>query len=209
MRINALPLVATAVLAALASGCVVSLPASGPNPYNRAPVISAFDYSPKGDLSKDQPVTFTLVAMDPEGQPIQVNWSATKGVLSGTSGQAVSWSAIKPNGDLDAGLATVTAVVSDGVQTTTAQANIQVNANGQVQVSSAGVASPGAPATTAPASTAPSASPSAAPSAAASASPSAAASASPTASPSTAASASPSPSPSASASSTNTNTAAI
>lgn len=201
MRINALPLVATALLAAVASGCVVSLPASGPNPYNRPPVISAFDYNPKGELSKDQPVTFTLVAIDPEGQPIQVNWSATKGVLSGTSGQAVSWSAIKPNGELDAGLATVTAVVSDGVQTSTAQANIQVNANGQVQVSSAGVASPGAPA-----STAPSASPSTAPSAAASASPSASPSAVPSASPSTAASASPSPSPSASSSNTATAT---
>jgi hypothetical protein len=208
MRINALPLVATALLAAAASGCVVSLPATGPNPYNRPPVISAFDYNPKGTITKDQAVTFTLVAMDPEGMPLQVNWSSTKGLLSGTSGMAVSWSATKPNGELDPGLATVTAVVSDGVQTTTAQANIQVNANGEVQVSSAGVASPGAsvaPASTAP-SASPSASPSAAPSAAASASASPETSASPSASPSTAASASPSPSPSASASSTNTAT---
>ena len=140
MRISRLfPLLLPAVL--LSAGCIVSVPntaTGGPGGQvahggNRAPIINVFDYSPKSGVGKDDAITFTVVANDPEGLPLQYNWTSTKGTLTATSGQSVSWRATKLDGSFDPGLATVTVIVSDGVQTTTGTVNLMIGERGAAQ----------------------------------------------------------------------------
>jgi hypothetical protein len=134
----------------------------------REPVIHAFDYSPK-IIDANSAITFTVVASDPGQRPLQYNWSATKGLLSSTTGQAVSWRPVKADGTLDGGIASVTVIISDGTYTTTGSLNINV-ANGTATLvpsmapSAAASATP-APATSAAASAVPTTAPTSAPTA--------------------------------------------
>lgn len=134
---------------------------------NRTPVIASFDYSPKSGVTKNDVITFTVVANDPEGKPLQFNWTATKGILSANSGNTVSWRPIKLDGSFETGLSNVSVLVSDGVMTNSANVNIFM------QGDSVTIATPNVSAS-------PSASPS--PSVSASVAPSASASVTPTAS---------------------------
>ncbi len=124
------------------AGCQVQLPngqpATAPSAAakNRVPIISAFDYSPKSGISKTDFVTFTLVANDPEGEALQFNWTATKGMLTANAGSTAAWRPTKTDGTIDPGLATVSVIVSDGTMTTTASVNIQISATGDVTVGS-------------------------------------------------------------------------
>lgn len=98
---------------------------------NEAPIIAAFDYSPKSSISKDDFITFTVVANDPEGKPLQYIWTCTKGTLTSNSGSTVAWRPMKADATLESGLSNVTLVVSDGLMTTTATANIMIAADGK------------------------------------------------------------------------------
>jgi hypothetical protein len=110
-------------------------------------------------------VTFTVVANAPSGRPLQYNWSATSGLLSGTSGQVVSWRPMRnADGSLTAGIATITVILSDGQYATTGTVNIQVTGNGATVLGAGTAASP-TPAPAASATPAPAATPTAAPSA--------------------------------------------
>jgi hypothetical protein len=91
---------------------------------NRLPVIASFDYSPKSGMTRNDIITFTVVANDPEGKPLQFNWTATKGILSANSGNTVSWRPIKLDGSFESGLSNVSVLVSDGVMTNSANVNI-------------------------------------------------------------------------------------
>lgn len=62
-----------------------------------APIINAITTSPS-NLVKGNPVTFDIRAIDPTGKPLQFMWSSSKGVLSSTSGQLVSWTPPDENG---------------------------------------------------------------------------------------------------------------
>lgn len=123
------------------------------------PIIDSFTPA-INDVTPGQPVAFTVVANHPKQLPLQYNWSATGGVLSGTSGRVVSWT--PPN---KAGTYTITVIVSDnkgGVVT----GNLNMTLRQDL---------PGNPEATAPSATptpAPSATPTPAPTAAPSAAPS-------------------------------------
>jgi hypothetical protein len=94
---------------------------------NRTPVISSFDYNPKSGITKNDVVTFSVVANDPEGKPLQYNWTTSKGFLTGNAGSTVNWRPANQNNALEPGLSTVSVVVSDGVMTATASVNIYVS----------------------------------------------------------------------------------
>jgi hypothetical protein len=207
------PVVVSALIAiaGAAAGCVVTpgtvtysgsasiYDSSSPTNSGREPVIHAFTPSVTS-IDKDGAITFTVVANAPSGRPLQYNWSATKGLLSGNSGQTVSWRPLKLDGSLDVGIATITVILSDGQYSTTGTVNIQVTAGGTATVvgTSGAAASPSpSPAATATATPAPAASPSASP--AASATPAATPTPEATATAAPAASGAASPSPGASA----------
>jgi hypothetical protein len=54
------------------------------------PIIDSFTQN-ISEVKAGQPVTFTVVAHDPNKAALQFNWSATGGVLSTNSGRVVSW----------------------------------------------------------------------------------------------------------------------
>lgn len=137
MKFRLLPL----VLPALVAGCVVSVSptgTTGPGSLGgtqaqapgRSPIIHALDYSPKTGVGKDDAITFTVVAADPQGQPLQYVWTATRGTLSTNSGQTVSWRPTKPDGSYEPGLATVSLLVSNGAYTATGSVNIMIGERG-------------------------------------------------------------------------------
>jgi hypothetical protein len=72
------------------------------------PLIDSFTQNIP-QVKQGQPVTFTVVAHDPNKRPLQFNWSSTGGTLSTNTGRVVSWD--PPEG---AGIYTVTVVISNG-----------------------------------------------------------------------------------------------
>lgn len=124
---------------------------------NRVPIIASFDYSPKSGMTRNDIITFSVVANDPEGKPLQYTWTATKGILSANSGNTVSWRPLKLDGSFESGLSNVSVIVSDGVMTNSANVNIFM------QGESVTVATPNTMPTTIP-SVSPSISPSVSPS---------------------------------------------
>lgn len=57
----------------------------------RNPIIQSFTANPTHTVTNGQPITFQVVAYDPEREPLQFNWSSTGGVLSTNTGQMVIW----------------------------------------------------------------------------------------------------------------------
>jgi hypothetical protein len=132
------------LLPVMLTGCVVAVHPNGPTGSGgfggssaqvpgRSPIIQAFDYSPKSGVSKDDAITFTVVANDPAGAPLQYNWTSTRGTLTANSGQTVSWRPTKMDGSYDPGLAVVTLIVSNGQYTTTGSVNIQIGERGAAE----------------------------------------------------------------------------
>ena len=170
---------------------------------NRSPVIASFDYNPKSGITKNDVVTFSVVANDPEGKPLQYNWTSTKGTLTGNAGSTISWRPFKQDASFETGLSNVSLIVSDGIMTTTASVNIFVTPEGVISIDSNPIINkspvPSASATPSPSvTTSPTPSSSPSPSSTPSASPSVTPSATPTPIVSTSPSptATPSPSPS-------------
>jgi hypothetical protein len=132
LALSLFPFVAAAVL----SGCIIDLTGKAPGATpaatgkDRAPIVSAFDYSPKTGITKSDFVTFTLVANDPDGEALQYNWTSTKGTLTANAGSTAAWRPMKPDGSLEPGQATVSVIVSDGSKTTTASVNIMIDERG-------------------------------------------------------------------------------
>ena len=58
---------------------------------SKNPIIQSFTANPTNDVPKGQPITFTVVAHDPNNEVLQFNWSATGGTISSNTGQVVSW----------------------------------------------------------------------------------------------------------------------
>lgn len=160
---------------------------------NRTPVIASFDYNPKSGVTKNDIITFTVVANDPEGKPLQYNWTTTKGILTANSGSTVSWRPIKSDNTFESGLTNVSVLVSDGVMTNTASVNIFINGDTITVESKPSVTTSPSPSVT----VTPSVAPTVAPTPSASLAPSVTPTVAPTASASVAPSSTPSPSPSA------------
>lgn len=110
-----------AIAASLLSACIVELPSSQLPPSTddrqpvftqgtagRNPIIQSFTANPS-NVTKGQPITFQVVATDPERNPLQLNWAATDGTLSTNTGQVVSW--IPPE---KPGVYSVTVTVANG-----------------------------------------------------------------------------------------------
>lgn len=110
-----------------------------------------------------QPITFTVVAHDPEDKPLQYNWSATGGTLSGNTGQIVSWDPPEK-----AGIYTVSVIVSNARGgATTGALNLTVKASAPAPATAPPTPAPTPTPTPAPAAT-PTPAPTPAPTAAAS-----------------------------------------
>lgn len=58
---------------------------------SKNPIIQSFTANPANNVPKGQPITFQVVAYDPNHEVLQFNWSATGGTLSTNSGQVVMW----------------------------------------------------------------------------------------------------------------------
>lgn len=57
----------------------------------RNPIIQSYTANPSNQVPAGQPITFQVLAYDPERDVLQYNWSATGGTLSTNSGHVVSW----------------------------------------------------------------------------------------------------------------------
>lgn len=140
MSLKKLPAaLAMAIAASAATGCIIDASTAPTTPpgaagANRAPIIAAFDYNPKTGVSTGDAITFTVVANDIEGDPLQYNWSSTKGTLTGNSGQTISWRPTKADGSFEPGLTSVSVIISDGRQTSTGSVNIQIDAQGHATI---------------------------------------------------------------------------
>jgi hypothetical protein len=101
LSICRLPLALSVLLTA--TSCVVSVPVStSQDPTyearpvftqgkgTRNPIIQSFTATPT-NVTQGQAITFQALAHDPDGQPLQFNWSTTDGTLSTNTGQVVSW----------------------------------------------------------------------------------------------------------------------
>lgn len=89
------------------------------------PIIQAIAPNPTAVAHKSDVMTFTVTAYAPDGAVLDYTWSATKGYLSATKGQVVSWTPQKADGSLETGLATVQVLVSNG-KGGTAQASVNM-----------------------------------------------------------------------------------
>lgn len=78
------------------------------------PIIQAIAPNPTAVARKDDVMTFTVTAYAPDGAVLDYTWSATKGYLSATKGQVVSWTPQKADGTLETGMATIQVLISNG-----------------------------------------------------------------------------------------------
>lgn len=136
-------------LAMLAAGCTVyALPdgstgttssstsstASTNNGIN--PIVLGFTTNPTAVAHPSDVMTFTITANSPDNTQLDYHWSATEGILSGTTGQMIEWYPKNTDGSaLPNGLATVQVLVTDPTTggSTVAAANIMVD-NGAATV---------------------------------------------------------------------------
>jgi hypothetical protein len=72
------------------------------------PIIDSFTQN-ISEVKPGQPITFTVVAHDPNKKQLQFNWSSTGGTMSGNTGRVVSWD--PPDAP---GIYTVTVVIANG-----------------------------------------------------------------------------------------------
>lgn len=95
IRYSALPLLA--VLLTGPQACVLNsgVISAGNLPVgqngNRQPILQALSANPSSQSVGGQPITFTVLTHDPDGDQLQLTWTATGGILSATAGQTVSW----------------------------------------------------------------------------------------------------------------------
>ncbi|MEB3204479.1 MAG: hypothetical protein VKP57_07235 [Candidatus Sericytochromatia bacterium] len=131
-------MLATAVLAALAAtGCEyrsvliteptvvsdspvrASQPAASNNATSPAGItLNALDANPTNVASPMDRISFSVVAHNANRLPMEYAWTATKGTLSGTRGQTVTWMPLRTDGTIEAGVATVQCLISDGAGAT-------------------------------------------------------------------------------------------
>lgn len=108
-----------------------AMPVVAPRLTNQKPIIHSISANPTNvAANKDDKITFTVVATDPDGDNLSYSWSATKGTLSSTGGQVTSWSPLRGDGKLEPGTATISVIIHDGKDVTNSAVNIQIEAEG-------------------------------------------------------------------------------
>jgi len=80
---------------------------------NQNPVIQNLTANPTNKVKKDDKITFTIEAIDPDKDNLQYFWSADRGQLSDTKGLTVYWTPAK-DGKVTSGVANISLLVSDG-----------------------------------------------------------------------------------------------
>ena len=131
-------LLMTAAVATALTGCVVAVaptvtPAGGQQAVT-SPIIQAIAPNPTAIAGRGATITFTVVAYSPTGAPLEYTWSATKGQLSATKGQMVSWAPLNQDGALEPGTATVQVIVTDGAGGVAQSAvNLTIAADGSAE----------------------------------------------------------------------------
>ncbi len=176
MKKALIPLVASLAMLVV-PGCILVPPGStgsgislGTTGGSGTIVVAGLAANPTNIADANSRITFTVVAQDNNGLPMQYTWSATKGTLSATAGQMVYWSPDNSAGQVDSGTATVMVLITDSSGASQeAAVNLTIQPSGQTVVS----APTATPAPTSSPTPAPTASPSASPSPSPSASPSA------------------------------------
>lgn len=135
---NYAPVGIALAIAALLGGCTFTSSVT-PNQQNDKqqtsgtsnPIIQAIAPNPTAVASKDSVMTFTATVHSPDGSALDYTWSATKGYLSATKGQMVSWTPQKADGSLEAGIATVQVLVTNAKGgSSQASVNIQIAQDG-------------------------------------------------------------------------------
>ncbi|MEB3300215.1 MAG: hypothetical protein VKO21_12135 [Candidatus Sericytochromatia bacterium] len=138
----------TLALAALAlGGCeyrsilitdptVVSAPAQNSQPTNgtnnaAAITLNALEPNPTNVANANDKISFSVVAHNANKLPMEYTWTATKGTLSGTKGQTVTWMPLGTDGKLESGVATIQCLITDSAGATkTAAVNIFIKPDG-------------------------------------------------------------------------------
>jgi hypothetical protein len=96
---------------------------------NADPIIHSFTANPSNVVPQGQPITFTVVANDPNNKALQFNWSSTGGTLSTNAGRVVSWTPPE-----QPGIYTVSTVITNGDGgVVTGSQNLTVMADGRVK----------------------------------------------------------------------------
>lgn len=119
---------------------VVQQPTSVSTPASSGsvdPIIQSFTANPGNTVRSGQPITFTVVASDPNHQALQFNWSSTGGVLSTNTGRVVTWTP-----PVTPGIYTVSTIITNGKGgAVTGSQNMTVLADGSTSPSAVTTAS--------------------------------------------------------------------
>ncbi|MGE3725995.1 MAG: hypothetical protein AB7I41_10625 [Candidatus Sericytochromatia bacterium] len=131
------------LLALSLAGCdtrqnvVVNTPSTGTpeSKVNRKPIVQQMNANPTNVSRKDDIISFKVVAVDEDGDILKYVWSATKGTLSSTQGEIITWMPQKSDGSLETGVAIISVLVSDNKGgTDTSSVNVTIDSSGSAKV---------------------------------------------------------------------------
>jgi len=136
-------LILLSLLALSLAGCdtrqnvVVNTPNTGTpeSKVNRKPIVQQMNANPTNVSRKDDIISFKVVAVDEDGDILKYVWSATKGTLSSTQGEIITWMPQKSDGSLETGVAIISVLVSDNKGgTDTSSVNVTIDSSGSAKV---------------------------------------------------------------------------
>lgn len=131
------------LLALSLAGCdtrqnvVVNPPSTGTqeSKVNRKPIVQQMNANPTNVSRKEDIISFKVVAVDEDGDILKYVWSATKGTLSSTQGEIITWMPQKSDGSLETGVAIISVLVSDNKGgTDTSSVNVTIDSSGSAKV---------------------------------------------------------------------------
>jgi len=131
------------LLALSLAGCdtrqnvVVNTPSTGTqeSKVNRKPIVQQMNANPTNVSRKEDIISFKVVAVDEDGDILKYVWSATKGTLSSTQGEIITWMPQKSDGSLETGVAIISVLVSDNKGgTDTSSVNVTIDSSGSAKV---------------------------------------------------------------------------
>ncbi|MBT9545591.1 MAG: hypothetical protein IV090_09400 [Candidatus Sericytochromatia bacterium] len=136
-------LILLSFLALSLAGCdtrqnvVVNTPSTGTqeSKVNRKPIVQQMNANPTNVSRKEDIISFKVVAVDEDGDILKYVWSATKGTLSSTQGEIITWMPQKSDGSLETGVAIISVLVSDNKGgTDTSSVNVTIDSSGSAKV---------------------------------------------------------------------------
>jgi hypothetical protein len=131
------------LLALSLAGCdprqnvVINTPSAGNQEakVNRKPIVQQMNANPTNVSRKEDIISFKVVAVDEDGDILKYVWSATKGTLSSTQGEIITWMPQKSDGSLETGVAIISVLVSDNKGgTDTSSVNVTIDSSGSAKV---------------------------------------------------------------------------